>query len=69
MSMTDQAELEQLLRTRPVLRKHHPHFAGDGESCDYTTGHCTNTEACKDCIVYQSWLEVQGYEAMFRGDA
>ena len=67
MSLTDEVELYQLSK-KPAIQKHHPHFMGDKEFCDRATGHCSNTTACDDCNVYQSMIEVQKYESMFKKD-
>ena len=67
MSLTDQAELYERIK-KPNKEKHHPHFMGDKELCDFKTGHCSNTSACDDCKVYQSMMEVRKYEANFKGE-
>ena len=64
MSLTDLAELKDMF-AKPVKKEYHPNFLGDGKTCDYNTGHCTNTGACDDCIVYQSTQEVREYSGCF----
>ena len=67
MSLTEFAELKQSNR-KPERENHHPHFMGDVSTCNFSTGHCTNTTACHDCKVYISEMEVRKYQADFRGD-
>ncbi len=67
MSLTEQIELAEHFQV-PRREKHHPNFGADVETCDWSTGHCTNTTACQDCRLYQSVMKVREYEAYFQGD-
>ena len=66
MSLTDEFEIREMFK-KPVKKLHHPNFHGDLQVCNYATGHCTNTMACNDCIVYQSVLAVREYNNNMRG--
>jgi len=66
MSLTSEAEMFENMR-KPVRREHHPNFHGDLKVCDYRTGHCTNTTACHDCMVYQSINSIRDYEINLKG--
>jgi hypothetical protein len=61
MSLTDQAELKESYTT-PKKKPHIVKFDGSMSSlssCNYKTGHCTNTDACQSCNVYISIHEVR----------
>lgn len=61
MSLTDEFDIDEMFR-KPVKEKHHPNFHGDISSCYRKTGHCSNTDACNDCRVYQSMNTVRDYQ-------
>ena len=66
MSLTDQAELKEMYK-KPSIKKYNPRFAGDGPTCNRKTGHCSNTDACSDCILYQTKMDVEEEKISFRG--
>lgn len=65
MSLTDQAELKEMYN-KPKIRHYNPRFAGDGPGCNPATGHCSNTDACNDCILYQTTMEVRAEKDIFK---
>jgi hypothetical protein len=67
MSLTDMAELAEMLK-KPMREPNTSTFLGDGSDCNYRTGHCTNTGACDDCVVYLSEMKVREYESGFSGN-
>jgi len=67
MSLTDEFEMNEMFR-KPVRENHHPNFHGDVPSCYKKTGHCSNTDACNDCYVYQSVNAVRDYKNSLKKD-
>ncbi len=66
MSLTDQAELKEVRKTLSIT-KYNPRFAGDGKDCNRITGHCSNTDSCSDCILYQSIMKIREEKDSFGG--
>jgi hypothetical protein len=71
MSLTDITELKES-GARPIRKTHFLKFDGSTGSlraCDYNTGHCSNTDACHSCEVYNSIHEVREHTDSLKGDA